>query len=94
MRFSCEVVEKAVVRDWDVVKALSPYHGWTEEIVRDRFEWGGETPEIHAALVRVSALKEPWVFPFRKEIWRLSLVGRDPGTSREVSATGASLTRW
>ncbi len=67
VRFFCEVVEKAVVQDWGVLEALAPYHGWTEDIVRERFEWGGETPEIHAALVRVSALKKPWVFPFEKK---------------------------
>jgi len=63
VRFFCEVLEKAVIQNWNQVKALAPYHGWTEEIVRERFEWGGETPEIHAALVRVFELKEPWMFP-------------------------------
>ena len=53
--------------DWRQVAALEPFHIYTEATVRDRFEWEGKgmaSGSIHVALVRVSALAEPWKLPY------------------------------
>lgn len=51
--------------DWARVEALEPFHIWRREVVRDRFAWNEESC-LHAALVRVSALREPWVIPYER----------------------------
>lgn len=55
--------------DWAKVAALEPHHIYTEETVRQRFDWEGKgmaSGSIHVALVRVFALAEPWTFPYEK----------------------------
>jgi hypothetical protein len=51
------------VTDWDQAAALAPFHVWKEEVVRERFAWGGDTC-LHVALARVHALTEPWTIPY------------------------------
>lgn len=53
------------VTDWEKVAALEPLHVWKEEVVRERFAWNEESC-LHIALVRVSALPEPWTFPYER----------------------------
>jgi hypothetical protein len=63
----CEAIWAQTLTDWDRVAALSPFHIWTEETIRQRFDWEGKgmaTGSIHVALVRVSALAQPWEFPY------------------------------
>jgi hypothetical protein len=53
--------------DWGKVTALDPYHIYSEQTVRDRFEWEGKgmaSGSIHLALVRVYALAMPWIFSY------------------------------
>jgi hypothetical protein len=53
--------------DWDRVRALEPFHIYSERTVRERFDWQGKgmtAGSIHAALVRVEALAGPWEFPY------------------------------
>ena len=48
--------------DWAQVEELKPYHIYTEETLRERFDWEGKgmaSGSIHLALVRVSALSPP-----------------------------------
>jgi hypothetical protein len=52
------------VTDWDQAAALAPFHGWKEEVVRERFAWGTDTC-LHVALVRVFALPAPWTIPYQ-----------------------------
>jgi hypothetical protein len=52
---------------WEQVAALEPLHIWTEETIRQRFDWEGKgmaSGSIHVALVRVSELAQPWEFPY------------------------------
>ena len=51
--------------DWDKVSALSSLHVWKDEVVRERFAWNEES-SLHVALVRVSTLQKPWVFPYER----------------------------
>ena len=53
--------------DWEKVAALEPFHIYSEQTVRDRFDWEGKgmaSGSIHLALVRIRELAEPWEFPY------------------------------
>jgi hypothetical protein len=52
----------AVVTSWDSALALEPFHIWTREIVRERFDYD-ESPGIHVALVRAFQVSQPWIIP-------------------------------
>lgn len=55
--------------DADRVEALHDFHIYSEQTVRERFDWEGKgmsSASIHVALVRVHELAEPWVFPYEK----------------------------
>jgi hypothetical protein len=51
--------------DWQQVSALEDLHGWTEEVVRERFVYDEESC-LHVALVRVWRLPEVWSFDYQK----------------------------
>ncbi len=53
--------------DWEKVTALEPHHVYSEQTVRDRFDWEGKgmaAGSIHVALVEVREIAEPWEFPY------------------------------
>lgn len=57
-----ETLFAVTLTDWAQVEALQPYHIYTEETLRERFDWEGKgmaSGSIHLALVRVSALNPP-----------------------------------
>lgn len=54
-----------VIEDWDRVAALEPFHIWSEEEIRKRFDWD-EAPGISLACVRVYRLAAPWPLENRK----------------------------
>lgn len=63
----CEALWARTLTDWERVAALEPFHIWTEETIRQRFDWEGKgmaAGSIHVALVRVLALPRPWEFPY------------------------------
>jgi hypothetical protein len=53
---------KVLLDDWSQVEGLAPYHGWTEETMRERFDYTGERT-ISLAVLRVFRLPEPFTFP-------------------------------
>lgn len=57
-----EVVFKAQLTTWDRVAALKAFHFWTEEAIRERFDYTGQEG-ISMAFLRVFRLSEPWTFP-------------------------------
>ena len=61
----CEAVWARTLTDWNQVKALEPFHVWTEDLVRERFDCG-DVQQIHCALVRVYRLIEPFTLPYAK----------------------------
>lgn len=78
--------------DWDQVEALAPHHIYSDETVRDRFDWEGKgmaSGSIHVALVRVSKLPQPWVFPYEKKYGgcRSWVTLPDPATGTLEQAT-------
>lgn len=53
--------------DWQDVMALQDQHIYTEQTVRDRFDWQGRgmaSGSIHVAKVKVFELSQPWNFPY------------------------------
>jgi hypothetical protein len=66
IRYRCEAVWATTLTDWETVRRLEPYHVWTEDLVRERFDCG-EVKQIHCALVRVFALPQPWVISYEKK---------------------------
>lgn len=53
--------------DWEKVADLEPHHIYSEQTVRDRFDWEGKgmaSGSIHVALVRVRKLVQPWEFSY------------------------------
>ena len=62
-----EALWAQTLSDWRQVEALEPFHVWTEETIRERFDWEGKgmaSGSIHVALVRVAAMAGPWEFPY------------------------------
>lgn len=57
--------------DWGQVAALEPFHIYSEQTVRDRFDWEGKgmaSGSIHLAVVRIRELAEPWEFPYEAKL--------------------------
>lgn len=66
----CEVPWARTLTTWDEVAALESDHIWTEETVRQRFDWEGKgmsSGSIHVALVRVFELAQPFEFTYGKK---------------------------
>ena len=61
----CEAVWARTLAEWSQVKALEPFHIWTEDLVRERFDCG-DVQQIHCALVRVYRISEPFILPYAK----------------------------
>ena len=64
-----EVPRAITLTDWGKVSALEPLHIYSEQTVRDRFDWetkGMTSGSIHLALVRIWKLAEPWELIYEK----------------------------
>lgn len=62
-----EVEWAHTLTEWQGVMALHDQHIYTEQTVRDRFDWQGKgmaSGSIHVAKVKVITLDQPWVFPY------------------------------
>lgn len=66
IRYWCESQWAITLQDWELVRQLEPYHVWTEEVVRERFDCG-EDQQIHCALVRVHRLADSWSLDYAKK---------------------------
>ncbi|MFN0127780.1 MAG: DUF1802 family protein [Verrucomicrobiales bacterium] len=58
IRFAAQVEWSGRVTAWETAAALAPFHVWTEDVVKERFGYGGETG-LSVAVVRVSRLATP-----------------------------------
>jgi hypothetical protein len=64
-----EVLFAITLQDWEQVTRFFPYHIYTEQTVRERFDWSGKgmsTGSIHLAFVKVSKLGKPWRLEYEK----------------------------
>ena len=62
-----QALQAVTLTGWEQVAALDPHHIYTEQTVHDRFDWEGKgmaAGSIHAALVLVRELAQPWEFPY------------------------------
>lgn len=62
-----EALWARTLTDWEKVTALEPLHIYSEQTVRERFDWEGKgmaSGSIHLALVRVRQLEQPWEFTY------------------------------
>ncbi|HEX2749651.1 MAG TPA: DUF1802 family protein [Verrucomicrobiales bacterium] len=53
---------KHQITSWDEVERLRPFHFWTTETIRERFDYT-ENAGISLAFLRVFQLSQPWSFP-------------------------------
>lgn len=53
---------KEMLTDWSKVLALDSFHLWTEDILRERFDYTGDA-ELSLAVLRVYRLPAPMTFP-------------------------------
>ena len=58
IQYYCTVEGSFWIRDLDTLKALDPYHFWSWECVKARFEWG-EEQGLFGIVVRSHTLPEP-----------------------------------
>lgn len=66
VEYWAQVIEYCALRDFNVVRALRGEHIWREEILAERFEWGGEQ-SIYAIVVRVHRLPNKLELPMLPE---------------------------
>ena len=62
IRYFAKMEFSAVVTTFETAEALEPFHIWTREIIRERFDYD-EAPGIHVAFVRAFRLSTPWIIP-------------------------------
>jgi len=62
IRYKAEMISKIVLKDWDQVLALRPYHIWKESVLQERFAYK-ESHQIHFALIRVKKCSSPILLP-------------------------------
>jgi len=58
------------INEWSDVQKLTPFHIWTENTIKERFDWEGKgmaTGSIHCAWVDVTPLKTPIKFLYEKK---------------------------
>lgn len=67
LRYFADIVSTTFLSDWEKVRALDPFHLWTEATVRERFDYGG-TPGLHALVVRVHRLETALTLPLSAEM--------------------------
>jgi hypothetical protein len=67
LRFFADVVAHGLVTDWAAVAALDAQHAWTEQTVRERFDWA-KPAGVHVLLVRVHRLATPLMLDVTPEM--------------------------
>lgn len=65
IRYAAKVEWSGRVDTWDAAAALAPQHIWNDEVVRERFGYGGETG-LSVAVVRVFRLAAPLTLVLEK----------------------------
>ena len=66
IEFLAEVESKHQITGWEAVRRLADLHFWTEDTLRERFDYS-EATGISLAFLRVFRLSEPWTFPDEKK---------------------------
>jgi hypothetical protein len=67
LRYFAEVMQHAFLSDWAAIARLDAFHLWTEETIRERFNWA-QPSGLHAFAVRVHRLKQPTLLKVTPEM--------------------------
>jgi hypothetical protein len=67
VRAFADVVHHAFLADWESVARLDPFHFWTADTLRERFDWA-KPPGLHAFVVRIHRLHAPITLPLTREM--------------------------
>jgi hypothetical protein len=67
LRGFADVVHHSFLNDWNAISRLDPFHLWTTDTVRERFDWA-KPPGLHAFVVRAHRLNTPITFPLTAEM--------------------------
>ncbi len=70
IKFLCKATKAVTLTTWEEVLAYQDRHIWTEQTIRDRFDWEGKgmhTGSIHIAELSVQKLEKPWVLSYEKK---------------------------
>ncbi len=70
IQWECQVTEAKTLQSWEEVLALDSRHIWTEEIVRERYDWemkGMKGASLHAAFVEVYEVSKKINIVYRKK---------------------------
>lgn len=64
-----EALFAVTLNDWGILEDLFSYHIYTEDTLKERFDWEGKgmaSGSIHVAFVRLVELKKPWTLAYEK----------------------------
>jgi len=69
-----ELTYTCSVAKWETVQALDEFHIWSEETMRERFDWQKKSDQskslikdlVHVAIVRIYELPEPFVMTYER----------------------------
>ena len=67
----CKVESTYELEEWSKVQALNEFHLWSEDCIKDRFDWEGKgmaSGKIHLALIRAYQLPEPIEISYAKRL--------------------------
>lgn len=70
IEYFCRAEKAETLTEWSQVEALRDRHIWTDEVIRERFDWEGKgmaTGSIHVAFVKTYSLPKAWSFPYEKK---------------------------
>lgn len=70
IEWECEVTSAITLDNWEDVAALNEQHIWTEEVVRERFDWemkGMKGQSLHAAFVTIKKTSENLNIVYQKK---------------------------
>ena len=68
--YFCRAKKAVTLTQWEDVLALADRHIWTEETIRDRFDWEGKgmaAGSIHVAELEVVKLADTWNITYEKK---------------------------
>lgn len=66
IEYLAQLEAKYQITDWDLIPRLADLHFWTEDTLRERFDYSDSTG-ISLAFLRVFRLSSPWTFPDEKK---------------------------
>ncbi|MFQ3671130.1 MAG: DUF1802 family protein, partial [Verrucomicrobiia bacterium] len=58
-----DLIATRTLHHWDTVLRLEPFHGWTRDVLLERFNYA-DAGAIHAAILRVHRIQPPWNLPY------------------------------